>query len=121
MIGAYQFPQELVGRISWEQPMSISIDDITDATLQNEADADSTTGGYYFSYNGYSSSSSPAIGDQRVWFSETPPSTITIVGVQSGNTLSAFVSETGEGGDILLFKQGNYTAQEMYDAAEAEK
>ena len=100
--------------------MSVGVDNITDATLRSEASTDYNTGGYYFSYGGYSSSSRPDIGDQRVSFSETPPSTITIVGVQDGNTLSAFISETGEGGEILLFKQGNYTATEMYDAAEAE-
>ena len=65
------------------------------------------------------SSSGPQIGDQRVSFTEVPASTITIVGVQNGNTLSAFVSDSGEGGDILLFKQGSYSSVEMYDEAEA--
>jgi len=119
MIGAYQLPQKLVSRINWEQPMTVGVDDITDANLASEAATDNN-GGYYFSYSEYSSSSRPEVGDQRVSFSETPSSTITVVGVQDGNTLSAFVSETGEGGDILLFKQGNYTATEMYEAAEAE-
>lgn len=100
--------------------MTVGVDDIADANLASEAATDSYTGGYYFSYSGSSSSSQPNIGDARVSFSETPSSTITIVGVQDGSTLSAFVSETGEGGDILLFKQGNYTAAEMYEAAEAE-
>jgi len=55
-----------------------------------------------------------------VYFRETPPAIITIVGVQNGGTLGAFVSETGEGGDVLLFKRGNFTYQQMFDAAEEE-
>jgi len=59
------------------------------------------------------------IGDQRVSFSEVPPSTITIVGVQQDNTITAFVADNGEGGDVLLFKQGQWTSVQMYDEAEA--
>ena len=116
MIGAYTLPDRLVDQIYWGREMQVSIEDIADASLRSEAQYDGSTGGFYFGNN----PSYPDIGDQRVWFSETPSSTITIVGVQSGNTLKAFVSETGEGGDILLFKEGNFTAAEMYDQAEAE-
>merc|ERR1712232_1114698 len=31
----------------------------------------------------------------------------------------AFVSKTGDGGDVLLFKRGNYTVGAMFDEAEA--
>ena len=47
----------------------------------------------------------PAIGDQKISFTETLPVTFSIVAVQSGNTLVAFVSETGEGGEVLLLKR----------------
>lgn len=59
------------------------------------------------------------IGDQRVSFSEVPPSTITIVGVQQDNKITAFVADNGEGGEVLLFKQGQWTSVQMYDEAEA--
>uniref|UniRef100_A0A7S0FVI3 Transmembrane protein 43 n=1 Tax=Minutocellus polymorphus TaxID=265543 RepID=A0A7S0FVI3_9STRA len=116
MIGAFTLPDRLVDQIYWGRELQVSIDDITDESLRSEAQYDGSTGGFYFGSN----PSYPDIGDQRVSFSETPSSTITIVGVQSGNTLTAFVSETGEGGDVLLFKEGNFTAAEMYDQAEAE-
>lgn len=116
MIGAYTLPDRLRNQIYWGRELQVTIDDITDESLRSEAQYDGNTGGYYFG----NSPSYPDIGDQRVWFSETPSSTITIVGVQSGNTLQAFVSATGEGGDVLLFKEGNFTAAEMYDQAEAE-
>ena len=67
----------------------------------------------------FSSSSYPQIGDQRVSWSYAPESTVTIVGVQNGNTVKAFVSKTGDGGDVLLFKRGNYTVGAMFDEAEA--
>ena len=102
MIGAYELPQELVGRVNWYQDVDVDINSITDQTIRNRTIK--TSDGYYFG----NSPSSPVVGDQRVSFAEVPPSTITIVGVQNGNTLSAFVSETGEGGDVLLFKRGNY-------------
>lgn len=116
MIGAYTLPDRLRNQIYWGRELQVTIDDITDESLRSEAQYDGSTGGYYFG----NSPSYPDIGDQRVWFSETPSSMITIVGVQSGNTLQAFVSATGEGGDVLLFKEGNFTAAEMYDQAEAE-
>ena len=86
-----------------------------------------------------SSSSNPEIGDQRVYWSYAPESTVSlerqsiffyqidlfvsiqvsIVGVQNGNTVKAFVSRTGDGGDVLLFQQGNATVGAMFDEAEA--
>ena len=66
-----------------------------------------------------STTGAPMIGDQRVSFSEVPPSTITIVGVQQDNKITAFVADNGEGGEVLLFKQGQWTSVQMYDEAEA--
>mmetsp|Transcript_510 Transcript_510/g.1026 ORF Transcript_510/g.1026 Transcript_510/m.1026 type:complete len:438 (+) Transcript_510:135-1448(+) len=116
MIGAYELPRELVGRIDWDKPMSLDVDDITSQSIRDRTVKNSD--GFYFSNS--NSTSGPQVGDQRVSFTETPASIITIVGIQNGNTLSAFVSETGEGGDILLFNQGKYSATEMFDAAESE-
>jgi hypothetical protein len=120
LIGAYELPQELVSKVDLFPGNAFDVDltDISDESLRSEAKYSNSTGGYYFGLG--NETSTPQIGDQRVWFTETPPSRITIVGVQSNNTLSAFVSETGTGGDVLLFKQGNYTAVEMFDAAENE-
>lgn len=147
-IGAFDLPQELIDRISWDEELDVTLDNITDEELRGRAV--SYDGGYYFEsdydydvsnsnneydvedvYNNdtttstssnsyYGGVNGPQLGDQRVFFQETPPSIITIVGVQSGGTLGAFVSETGEGGDVLLFKQGNLTSVAMFDAAEQE-
>mmetsp|Transcript_18050 Transcript_18050/g.25603 ORF Transcript_18050/g.25603 Transcript_18050/m.25603 type:complete len:516 (+) Transcript_18050:128-1675(+) len=144
-IGAFDLPQELIYRINWDVELDVELENITSEELRGRAV--SYDGGYYFesgyednnvynsneyeydvndtststSSNSYSGGVGNAqIGDQRVFFRETPPSIITIVGVQSGGTLGAFVSETGEGGDVLLFKQGNLTSVAMFDAAEQE-
>mmetsp|Transcript_41270 Transcript_41270/g.74385 ORF Transcript_41270/g.74385 Transcript_41270/m.74385 type:complete len:468 (-) Transcript_41270:84-1487(-) len=114
LIGAYELPQELVGRIDWENQMSVGIDDITDQSIRSRAK--DTSDGFYFG----NSTSNPQIGDQTVSFSEAPASIITIVGVQNGKTLSAFVSETGDGGDILLFRQGSHSATAMFEEAKAD-
>ena len=118
LIGAYELPQELISSV-YQFPgyaFDVNLTDISDESLRSEATYSQSTGGYYFGVG--NDTTTPQIGDQRVWFTETPSSIITIVGVQINNTLSAFVSETGNGGDVLLFKQGNYTATEMFDAAE---
>jgi len=62
----------------------------------------------------------PRIGDQRVRFAETKAKTFSIVGVQRGNTLTAFVSETGKGGDILFLKSGTHSSEQLFDQAEAD-
>jgi hypothetical protein len=118
LIGAYELPQELISEVDQfpGNVFDVDLTDISDESLRSEAKYSQSTGGYYF--GGGNDTTTPQIGDQRVWFTETPSSRITIVGVQTNNTLSAFVSETGNGGDVLLFKQGNYTAIEMFDAAE---
>jgi hypothetical protein len=130
-LGAYDLPSELIDRINWDEKLDVTLDNITNEELRKRAI--SYDGGYYFSSSAnnssssYSSSSSlggggsgAQIGDQRVYFRETPPAIITIVGVQNGATLAAFISKTGEGGDILLFQRGNFTTQQMFDAAEEE-
>lgn len=120
LIGAYELPEDLVGRINWDKPLTVNVDNISDESIRSRAAQ--TSEGFYFSNNSTSDTTTPytSIGDQRVSFTSTPASNITIVGVQNGNTISAFVSETGEGGDILLFKQGTHTATAMFDEAEAE-
>mmetsp|Transcript_3844 Transcript_3844/g.8088 ORF Transcript_3844/g.8088 Transcript_3844/m.8088 type:complete len:420 (+) Transcript_3844:148-1407(+) len=117
MIGAFEFPQELAGRINWDTPMSVAVDDIVDQSVRGRAKESAGGGGFYF---GNSTSRNPEVGDQVVGFAETPASVVTVVGVQSGKTVAAFVSETGEGGDVLLFRRGEHSAAAMYDEAESQ-
>lgn len=114
-IGSYELPAELRGRINWQKDLIVSANDVTDESIRSRIDE--VPGGYLYFGDDYNN---PRVGDQRVRFRYTPESVISIVGVQNGKTLGAFVSESGEGGDVLLFRQGAFSSTEMFDAAEAE-
>jgi len=113
-IGAYELPRELVHRINWETRMGVEIADISNESIRKRAKIDNLE--LYFGNSVFN----PQIGDQTVSFAEAMPSVVTIVGVQSGNTLAPFVSQSGEGGKILLFQQGTHSAKSMYEGAEGE-
>jgi len=115
LVGSYELPSELESRITWEKSLPVDVEDITDGSIRNRTTK--TSDGYLYYGNSYQS---PQVGDQRVKWYYVPESIITIIGVQNGNTLSAFVSESGEGGDVLLMQQGTHSAAAMYDQAEAE-
>jgi len=118
MAGAFVLPSNIVNWFVQDQDLiDVSVNDITDQSLRNEAKATRSTrsDGYYF---GNGTDQSPKIGDEKVWFTQTPPSNITVVGVQRDSTIKAFASKTGEGGNVLLYRKGNLTASQMYDIAE---
>jgi len=120
MAGAFELPSNIE---SWvlndEVPKNVAVTDIVDTTLRSKVVSESKTPatGYFI---GTGSSSSPQIGDERVWFTETPPTEITVVGVQKGDTVTAFVSESGKGGNVLLYTRGKVTAAELFDIAESQ-
>ena len=119
MAGAYDLPSNIVSwLVSDEDPIqNLQVTDITNTALQSQVvSTSSTPGDGYFIGSG--SPSSPVVGDERIWFSSTPPTTISVVAVQTGNTLTAFVSESGKGGNVLLYGRGTYTAAELFDIAE---
>lgn len=119
-IGAFTLPPNLVARISWFEDLPVSVDDIPDSNLRSNANKRSGSDNrFYFPYDRFSSSID-YVGDERVTFSAASPRTVTVVGVQRGGTLVAYHAENGKGGDILLFQQGNVTAEVMYDKAEAD-
>jgi len=125
MAGAYQLPSEIVDYMLNDQdPIDVSVNQISDATstatatatLQEEAKAIYSTPGDGY-YLGTGTEQSPQIGDEKLWFSETPQSEITVVGVQTDKTIAAFVSESGKGGNVLLYRTGNLTSTEMFEIA----
>lgn len=116
MAGAFDLPSSIVSYlVRNEDPMSVQVTDIIDTSLQSKTSSYPSRNGFFI---GSGTLSSPMVGDERVWFSQTPPTDISVVGVQRGDTLEPFVSETGKGGNVLLYRTGNYTAGELYDIAE---
>jgi hypothetical protein len=118
MAGAFVLPSKIVNWVVVDRdPIDVSVIDIKDQSLSSRATATTSTtrgNGFYF---GTGTNKSPELGDERVWFSQTPPSNITVVGVQRGGTIEAFTREDGKGGNVLLYERGNLTATRMFDIA----
>jgi len=118
MAGAFVLPSDIANWVVGDQdPIDVSVNDIKDESLRSKATGTTSTkrgNGFYF---GNGTNQSPELGDERVWFSQTPPSNITVVGVQRGSTIEAFASEDGKGGNVLLYERGNLTATQMFDIA----
>lgn len=112
--GEFFLPGEVINKINWYQPLFVSeTESVSGANLLNNRQ------GYFISANGLTSESSPAVGDSRVKFSTVEPRTISVVAEQKGNTIARWQARESDG-SILLFKQGNFTADEMFLQAEAE-
>lgn len=156
MAGAYELPSEIVNYvIQSRSPIDVSVDQISDATLQQEATA-TNFGGFRFGNGteqnlvklpvipsvddinderisidvsvdqirdaifqkkatatyfggfrfGTGTEQNPDIGDERISFLEIRPSEISV---------KAFVSESGKGGGILIYKTGNFSSAELFE------
>ncbi len=58
----------------------------------------------------------PKVGDVRISFQVVNPSTVSLVGVQSGQTFAPYQTATGT--TILLVEEGNLTAPQMFKKAQ---
>jgi hypothetical protein len=58
----------------------------------------------------------PVLGDVRISFQEVAPSTVSLVGVQTGSSFSAYQAKAGD--TVLLVEEGTHTAAEMFKAAQ---
>ncbi len=61
---------------------------------------------------------SPQIGDTKVSFTSVAPTVVTLVAQQAGSSFAPF--QTGAGDALLLVKDGQMTAAEIFKAAEAD-
>ncbi|HEX3129521.1 MAG TPA: TMEM43 family protein [Thermoanaerobaculia bacterium] len=59
---------------------------------------------------------SPQVGDVKVSFQVVAPSTVSLVGVQSGGSFSPYQAEAGD--SVLLVEEGSHTAPEMFKTAQ---
>jgi hypothetical protein len=58
----------------------------------------------------------PKVGDVRISFQVVNPSTVSLVGVQTGQTFAPYQTATGT--SILLVEEGNLTAPQMFKKAQ---
>lgn len=60
---------------------------------------------------------SPQVGDVRISFQVVKPATLSLVGVQTGETFAAYQAEAGDA--ILLVEEGTQTADQMFATAQS--
>jgi hypothetical protein len=88
--------------MSWDEPYSLQ--KLPDGWTEKEG---SLSEGVFFT----GKPGSPQIGDEKVSFALTRPDDVSVMGVQTGNSFTAFESEVGK--TKLLLYQGLLSAEEV--------
>jgi len=137
-LGAFHLTRDIIGRIGGDEPLkpqalpATAATDAASAGDENaarepeaaeapaESPASATFGGreIHLIDNGYflgKNPASPQVGDLRVLFKIIPPQALTVVGTQSGNTITAWTSERGK--SFLEVARGSLTIEEVFAAA----
>ena len=112
-LGAFELSPEQIAGLDETEPLRVD----GPATAALSGDPRGTLrpadGGYYLGAD----PQSPAIGDVRIRFEVVRPATVSLVGVQTGSSFSAYQASAGD--SVLLIDEGTHTAAEMFQAAEA--
>ena len=114
MIGAFTVGDEILNQANWYSPFAqdINISTIEDSSLKSMAKPNGV-GGLYFGNN----NASAAIGDTRVRVDVVSPVVVSVVAMQGQNgKLVPYV--TSKGRDLLLFRRGYYTPDQMFSLTE---
>jgi len=130
---AFQLPNNIVTWLISENQNQIDVTTQTQVLSVYQAskreEAKIVDGKFYYSKNNEAKGRRPVLGDQRVWFTEKRPETITVVGVQGENgTIQEisyprgdnFLFSNPRSGDILLYERGNLTLEEIYKVAKSD-
>ncbi len=100
-VGAFQIPTGLIEKMSWSEPYPIK-------ELPTEMEGKGILSGGVF-HTG--KPDQPNVGDEKVSFSLTRPDDVSVMAVQSGETLTPFKAENGK--VRFLLSQGLLSAEEM--------
>lgn len=109
-LGAFRLSPSLVGRITAYQPLTPRSVDALPAQLRWKSRL--VDGGVFIGRN----PTAPEVGDLRVSFRMVPPTTVSIVARQSGDTLEPY--RTTNGGTIELLRTGVVPAETMFQKAQ---
>lgn len=110
-LGAFTLTPTLIGMISGSKDIAVDAKAVENLPMKPKAEG----GGMYLGSN----PSAPVIGDIKVSFSMVPPGVVSLVGQQSGSTFVAY-QPTTDLPPVLLLKTGTMTANQMFEAAQAE-
>ncbi len=105
-LGAFKVPTTIVERVGNEEKLNVG-----DKTRPNGMKV--FNGGYYVGNN----PDYPAIGDQRISFEVVNPQDMTLVYKQVSGSFEPYTTKYGE---IALMKSGKLSADQMFEAAQAE-
>jgi len=111
-VGAFTMSQEQVGQLS--NATDLPVDASAAEQLPAEAkERFKVAGGKFYAGE---DPSAPKVGDVRVSFQVVNPATVSLVGVQTGQSFTPYQASTGT--SILLVEEGNLTAEQMFKKAQ---
>jgi len=85
-VGAFDLPSSMVGRIGGSEPVPVTDETVAGLPSPIQENAQVSGGGLYLG----ASPSTPDVGDLRVRFSKVPPTDISLIAQQSGNSFSPY-------------------------------
>ncbi len=112
-LGAFELSEEQIAELDETEPLRVDRPAAAELPGDPRGTLRAADGGYYLGAN----PQSPAIGDVRIRFEVVRPATVSIVGVQTGNSFAAYQASAGD--SVLLVDEGTHTAAEMFQAAQA--
>jgi hypothetical protein len=110
-VGAFKLSTKLIDQMETFVPLNVSKDSTTLPT-DIASSMKFTGGGLYMG----SDPENPQVGDTRIHFQVVKPGPVSVIGVQTGNSFTAFVSPHGE---TLFLMDGLKSADEMFAAEKA--
>jgi hypothetical protein len=111
-VGAFSMSAEQIGQLS--NATDLPIDAAAGEQLPAEAkERFKVSGGKFYAGE---DPAAPKVGDVRVSFQVVNPATVSLVGVQTGQSFTPYQTSTGT--SILLVEEGNLTAPQMFKKAQ---
>jgi hypothetical protein len=109
-VGAFTLSEEQIGQLNDAKDLPLAAD--AEPTLPEGLEARVDKGVIYAGAD----QASPQLGDVRISFQVVAPSAVSLVGVQTGETFSAYQAKAGD--TVLLVEEGSHTAEAMFKSAQ---
>lgn len=110
-VGVFTLSSEQVDQLSEGQSLAMTEDMVEALPEPLNTEARVSEGRFFWGEN----PASPQVGDVRISFQVVDPATVSLVGVQTGETFAAYQAKAGDA--ILLVEEGTQTAEQMFQAA----
>ena len=113
-VGAFRLNEDLVSQIEGVVPLELTAENRAALPEAMRADFKDSDSGYYQGEDPLV----PAVGDLRVSFSVVPPSLVSFIAKQKGDTFEAFVARNGR--TFSPLRMGELSAEEVITAERGE-